>query len=64
MVRRLEQMMNEERLRELGLSSLQKRRVRRGIIAACSFLMGGCRRAGATLFWEMCSEMAKGNAGN
>lgn len=44
MVRGLEQMMNEERLRELGLSSLQKRRVKEGIIAAYSFLMRGCRR--------------------
>lgn len=62
-VRGLEQM-NEERLRELGLSSLQKRRVKDGIIAAYSFLMGGCRGAGVTLFWEMCSEMTKDNAGN
>ena len=63
MVRGLEQM-NEERLRELGLSSLQKRRVKGGIIAAYSFLMGGCRGAGVTLFWEMCSEMTKDNTGN
>jgi len=33
-VRGLDQMMNEERLSELGLSSLQKRRVKEGIVAA------------------------------
>ena len=40
MVKGLEEMY-EERLRSLGLFSLENRRLRGGLMAACSFLMRG-----------------------
>ncbi|GAB0185794.1 hypothetical protein GRJ2_001044700 [Grus japonensis] len=61
MIRGLEHLSYEDRLRELGLISLGKRRLQGDLIAAFKYLKAVYRKDGEGLFMRECSDRTRGN---
>ena len=61
MLRGLEHLPYEDRLRELGFFGLEKRRQRGDLIAAFQYLKGAYRKAGEGILIWACSDRTRGN---
>ena len=61
MIRGLDHLPYKDRLRELNLLSLERRRLQRDLIAAFQYLKDTCRKAGEGFFRRAGSGRTRGN---
>jgi len=61
MIRGMEHLSNKDRLRQLGLSSLEKRRLQGDLTAAFQYLKGSYKQAGKGLSTRACCDSSRGN---
>ena len=59
MIEGLEHLSREDRLRELGLFSLEKKRLQGDLSGAFQYLKGGHRKEGDKLFSRVCSDRTR-----
>ena len=62
MIRGLEQILYEDRLRELGFFSLEKRRLQGDLIAAFQYLKRAYKQEGSELFERVDNSRTRGNS--
>ncbi|KFQ82220.1 hypothetical protein N335_01319, partial [Phaethon lepturus] len=61
MIRGMDNLSCEDRLRQLGLFSLEKRRLQGDLIAAFQYFKGACKKDGDRLFSRACGSRTGGN---
>jgi len=61
MIRGLEYLSYEDRLRQLGLFSVKKRRLQGDLLAAFQYLKAAYRKDGEGLFTRVCTDRTRGN---
>ena len=61
MIRGLENLSSESKLRQLGLFSLEKKRHQGGLMAAFWYLKGAYKKTGEGLFTRACTDRTSGN---
>jgi len=61
MIQGMEHLSCEERMRELGLFSLEKRRLWGGLTVAFQYLNRACKKDGDKLFTRACSDRTRCN---
>jgi len=61
MIRGMEHLSYEDRLREIGMFRPEKRRLWADLTAALQYLKGAYKKAGEALFTSTCSDRTRGN---